>query len=98
MKLKMVFAAIMVIFFVISCSGNRLNGTWECACCGEEVLKFSGKKVAVSYDDEIWMEGTYSISGDSIEVIDSDGDINVVSFSRTDNTITIDGERYIRRK
>ena len=98
MKLKMIVLAITIIFFVIGCSGNRLSGTWECACCGKEAIKFSGKNFSYSYDDEILFEGTYSISGDTLEMIDSDGDIEIITFSRTDNILTLDGERFIRRK
>jgi hypothetical protein len=42
-------------------------------------------------------QGEYSISGDEIEMIDSDGVVKVYSFSRTENTIVIDGTRYVKR-
>jgi hypothetical protein len=43
------------------------------------------------------MDGTYSISDDKIELSYSDGEIKVLSFSRTENTITIGGNKLIRK-
>jgi hypothetical protein len=40
--------------------------------------------------------GTYSLTDDKIEMI-TDGRIAVYSFSRTENTITIDGEMFTRK-
>jgi hypothetical protein len=40
--------------------------------------------------------GTYSITDDKIELVFSDGHIEVLDFSRTENTITIDGDRFTR--
>ena len=40
---------------------------------------------------------TYSITDDKIELIDSKGSIDILSFSRTENTITIDGQRLIKK-
>ena len=43
-------------------------------------------------------QGTFSISGDKIELKYKNGKINVHSYSCTENTIDIDGVRFIRRK
>jgi tetratricopeptide (TPR) repeat protein len=43
-------------------------------------------------------KGTYSVSGDEIELIYPDNDIKVFSFSRTENTVTIAGEHFIRMR
>jgi hypothetical protein len=42
-------------------------------------------------------KGTYSITNDLIKFIHEDGEIDVFSFSQTENTITIDGRQYIRK-
>jgi len=42
------------------------------------------------------LNGTYSISGDKIEFVCSDGGIVVAPFSITENTVTIRGETYAR--
>jgi len=44
------------------------------------------------------MKGTYSISDNKIELKFSDGKINACSFSRTENTITINGKQLTRAK
>jgi hypothetical protein len=44
------------------------------------------------------MDGTYSISDDKIELSYPDGEIKVLSFSRTENTITIGGSQLKRKK
>ena len=41
--------------------------------------------------------GTYSIAGDILELVFSDGTIRTYNFSRTDNTLDIRGNRFIRR-
>jgi len=41
------------------------------------------------------MNGTYSIKDDKIELLFSDSSVEVYSFSRTENTITIDREQFI---
>jgi hypothetical protein len=44
------------------------------------------------------MNGTYSISDNKIELLFSDGKINVCSFSRTENTVTIDRTQLTRAR
>ena len=51
-----------------------------------------GKKVALVQE-----KGTYSISGDQIELIYSDGAVEVHSFSRAGNILIIDSDRFTRR-
>jgi len=60
---------------------------------GEEIF-VNSKNIIFRKD----LEGKYSISDDKIELIFSDGKINVCSFSRTENTMTIDGRQFIRSK
>ena len=43
-------------------------------------------------------KGTYSINDDKIEIIFPDGNINVFTFSKTENTITIEGFQFNRQK
>ena len=40
--------------------------------------------------------GTFSISGDQIELVHNSGRVEVRSFSRTENTINIGGTRFTR--
>jgi len=44
------------------------------------------------------LKGKYSISDNKIELLFSDGKINVCSFSRTENTMTINGRQFTRSK
>ena len=41
---------------------------------------------------------TYSITDDKLELIDAKGSIDILSFSRTENTITIDGSRLTKKQ
>jgi len=54
------------------------------------------KSVGVGYIRGV-RKGTFSISEDNIELIFSNGSIEVFSFSRTENTILIAGKRFIRK-
>jgi hypothetical protein len=42
--------------------------------------------------------GTYSVSDGKIEFLFSDGSISVLSFSNTENTMTIERDRFIRKR
>jgi hypothetical protein len=97
-----IFAIVIVLIF-IGCS-NRLSGTWELYEGDFSKLyqsygypfteiTFSGK----NYITNRRYEGTYSISGNQIELKDFDGDIDVLRFSRSENTITIDGAMFKRK-
>jgi len=50
-----------------------------------------------TYKDKVWSKATFSISGDKIEFV-VDGQIQVLPFSRTRNTITIDGRQYKKKR
>ena len=91
--------AIVLIFGLIGCNGgNRLSGTWECDDGCGETITFSGKNFTYTFPGGRVDRGTYSISGNSIEIIEN-GHIEVFGFSRTENTINIQGwGRYIRRR
>jgi len=71
------------------------------------IIEFSGKNYKLTYNSTSgrgWSNdfrednGTYSITDNQLELIRSNGEINVYSFSRTDNTITIDGVLFKRIK
>ena len=53
-----------------------------------------GNNQAFYYRDET--KGTYSISDDKIELLFENGDVKVLNFSRTENTITIDRFLFTR--
>jgi hypothetical protein len=46
----------------------------------------------------VMLKGTYSVSGDNIEMTFPDGSIAVYQFSRTENTITIDRVQFNRKR
>jgi len=43
------------------------------------------------------VQGTYSITGDTLELVFSDGSIQTFNISRTENTLNIGRDRFIRR-
>ena len=99
-----IFFGILVItfFIVISCNDNNLNGTWEAKVSR---LTFSGNNFTdISFFPPslginitpIERKGTYSISGDKIEFLYSNGSVEVSSFTRTKNTIIIGDLLYIK--
>ena len=57
-------------------------------------ITFSGRNYTTNSSR---FNGRYSISGNEIELIDVSGNILVLSFSRTQNTINIDGARFRRK-
>jgi len=71
-------------------------------------ITFSGKKFTIkgilliernaSAFTETVQKGTYSISENKIEMVFSNGDTEVFPFSRTENTLTIYGRRYDRKR
>ena len=86
-------------FFVLACSGKSLNGTWVSDRYQENWIEFSGKRFSygsylfgngltwLNRDQREATDGTYSISNDKIEMIFSDGRIEVYLFSRTENIL-----------
>ena len=90
-----------------SSAGKGLSGSWE-LYDGDfsklyqsygypfEEITFSGKNYTTD-SNSYFNKGTYSISGNQIEIKDADGDIHVLSFSRTENTIDIDGASFKRK-
>ena len=111
-----IIAMVVIIWFVLSDGGegNRISGTFV---SGDATITFSGNSfTAQGLQSDLGsslrtapprhrMEGTYSISGDVIELNFSEyyDDSNVgnfimaVPFSRTDNTITINNWQFVRR-
>ena len=97
----------LISIFIFGCSdSNKLNGTWE-GYTGDfrkfytsygypfQDISFSGKNFTTNNNR---YKGTYSISDNQMEIVFSDGNITVVSFSRTENTITIDGRGFRRKQ
>jgi len=85
------FSVGILAILILGCSGgSSLNGTWENKELGITVL-FSGKNLTID-----GRQGTFSISGDNIE-LSIDGETQTTSFSRIDNnTITIEGTQFTR--
>jgi len=106
---KNAFILIVIAFvFISSCNVNSLNDTWIKEGNDNDIYILSGKNFEFTYFDTsftllhdgeiITTKGTYSITGDNIEFIDSNGGIFVLPFSHTDNIIKIGEERYIRKR
>ena len=109
-KHRMFICIIGILFFTLAygCSaGKGLSGSWELYEGDFSKLyqsygypfteiTFSGKNYTTD-STSYFYKGTYSISGNQIEIKDSDGDIYVLSFSRSENTINIDGARFKRK-
>ena len=93
---------VIIVLALIGCS-NMLSGTWKHE--SGQTIKFTGKNFEIYTGLALSNfisgpasrnNGTYSISNDKIEIIFSDGHIDVYSFSRTENTLTINGRRLTR--
>ena len=78
---------------LVACDNNSLSGTWE-ATERNEALSFSGSSYTWTMKGKIDNKGTYSISGDQIEFDSEEYGIYVMSYSRTDNTITLSNAPY----
>ena len=89
-------------------NANNLDGRWERSDGHPRsyfVYEFQGRNFTYTHEEvgsggvrqvAHTNNGTFSISGDYIEFVFEDGRIMVSSFSRTENTISIDGRRYTR--
>jgi hypothetical protein len=94
--LAIMMAVVLLLITLTACGSDSLNGTWYC-CCGYDIVEFSGRKFTFSCCCGEYVEtGTFSVTDNQIEFV-IDDDIWVESFSRTENTIRIDGERFTRR-
>jgi len=100
MKRKILAVGLVVILVVlmVGCGGgsSNLNGRWEYQFAGEyNFWEFSGNRFTRSFEGRL-SRGTFSVTGDQIELVFESGDISVRSFSRTENTITVGNDRYNR--
>jgi len=102
--LSLMLAMLLVIPMAVSCSGSKskLSGTWSSGkfdTTWYEEYTFSGKKFTRT---SVWWgvvdsdSGSYSLTNDEIEMVFEDGSIWIGDFTRTENTISIDGDRYER--
>ena len=107
MKMRKTIALILgvsLFLVLLTACGGQLSGTYE-NIDGSVTWSFSGKNYELTFIDwrgnYVSETGTYSITGDQIELtfIDVDGPyVYVCDFSRTENTIVIDGTRYTRQR
>ena len=110
-KILAICLAAVLVVLMVGCgggSGNRLSGRWErTVAFGQQIaaFEFSGNRFTftrhwspLSGSTDLILEerGTFSISGNQIELVLESGNISVHSFSRTDNTIEIGGDRFYR--
>jgi len=99
--------AVVLVVLMVGCGGRggELDGRWE----GRGItVEFSEGKYTLNNGQEISSSGTFSISGNQIEIIveriyvggtstfGRQGHIFVDSFSRTENTLTIGHHRFYR--
>ena len=113
MNKKLIFLVMLVSLLAfnlvfVSC-GKSLNGTWVVEGQENNGIQFSGKNFSLNTNpgarsnflgDAMTkvQDGTYSISDDKLELSYSDGKVEVHSFSRTENTITIGTTRLTLKK
>ena len=89
---------------IITFSGNKFNieyyDKYYDNFNDESVLVIGpiGALIENEVKNNTMIDGTYSISSGNIELKFSDGSIKVFSFSQTENTITINGIRFTRKK
>ena len=95
-KIAVLFLALMLVFTLVACSGG-LSGTYV-ADDGSKVT-FNGDKITMSLLG-IDINGTYSISGNEITITYSAlgmSTSDTASFSQSGNTITIDGQKFVKQ-
>jgi len=99
-------ALMMAMIFPLAACGSKeeLSGTWEryTLYAGEGIyhyqITFSGKSFTqYSSNRQEEYKGTYSLKGDIIEYVYSDGHTVAFSFSRTENTLTINGDTFYKK-
>ena len=77
--------------------GYSISGTKDTIKAEKGGYGYSLSFFENTYKDKVWSKATFSISGDKIEFV-TDGQIQVFPFSRTKNTITIDGRQYKKKR
>ena len=101
MKKIIIFAIVLsILTILVSCADDetdKLQGKWGTE--GWFTIEFSGKDFIITGGEWDYAEGTYSLSDDGteIELIFEDGDIDVLSFTRTENTLTLDWSGWTPR-
>jgi len=90
-----------VLLILVACGGgDGLRGTWDASQEGGGAnITFSsgGRFTASNWGRSLPSQGTYSVAGNNIEFIGSDGHVVVHSFERTENTITVGRIRLYRQ-
>ena len=92
----------VLIMMLVGCGGSKssIEGTWEHESNRVYDYTFTGKEFSIGKGEEWVKVGTFSTTDDKIEFIFTyavNGEkldkeyIEVMSYSRTDNTLTIDG-------
>ena len=71
---------------------------WEKAKITDILYGHNMSDGSPSYFRYVISNGKYSITNDKIEFILSDGTIRIFDFSRTENTITIDGRQFNKKR
>ena len=97
---KKSFLALFLVLAVMlsACGGGGLSGTWDVSGDPGTTVKFSGSTITSTSPDGEIRKGTYSVTGDKIELKwNEDDDYRVESFSRTENTMTIGRERLTKK-
>jgi len=96
------YIAILVFVFALSCDENKLNGTWTWRHENGfyQVFVFSGRNYTTTafFGEEMFFKGTYSLSDGNIEFFPRNGEKQILPFSRSGDTITIDGTLQYTRE
>ena len=95
----LVLAALLLVVSLAACGGSKLKGTYVSQGSSVVTYTFDGDTVVMSAFG-IEIEGTYHIDGDEITFTYSYfgiEDSETESFSRSGDTITIDGLVFVKQ-
>ncbi|MCL1788902.1 MAG: hypothetical protein FWG33_00930 [Oscillospiraceae bacterium] len=98
-KLTAIILAMVLVLGLTGCNNSGLSGVYVSQYSNGGFIEFSGKNFTRVTDygsEEEELKGTYSITENEIEIKIKDVGIEVMPFSKTENTITISNTQYTR--
>jgi len=98
--LTIIISAALLIVMFTACGGDEIgdiSGTWKCQL-GEDEFIYEFTTDTWSLDAfNLISRGTYTVSGDKIEFITENGNPPTQSVSRKGDTLTINGQKYVKQ-